>query len=241
MYNYQFNRHNVGVNKLAHIHFTMWCFPSCQNDRGRFCSFLRGLAAPFPCGSFIDTFAGFSVGGSDFCPMIESIFSHTSASLASAGCAGSSCCLRRALVRSLQRHSTLRATPRQKKSSFPRASVYVALLSSDLTRSAVSLSQPCKKCFVSPMHLPHIWQSRSARGMPCHRPVSISMGRSPSRVIASKCAWNLLSTYAKYGAPGHFVRFVSQAASSSARCWSSATHVSRRVLDRHTICIIEMT
>ena len=121
----------------------------------RFCCFLRGLAAPFPCGSFIDTFAGFSVGGSDFCPMIESIFSHTSASLASAGCAGSSCCLRRALVRSLQRHSTLRATPRQKKSSFPRASVYVALLSSDVTRSAVSLSQPCKKCFVSPMQLPH--------------------------------------------------------------------------------------
>ena len=83
------------------------------------------------------------------------------------------------------------------------------------------------------MHLPHIWQSRSARGMPCHRPVSISMGRSPSRVIASKRAWNLLSTYAKYGAPGHLVRFVSQAASSAARCWSSVTHVSRRVLDRH--------
>ena len=118
MYNYQFNRHNVGVNKLAQIHFTMWCFPSCQNDRGRFCSFLRGLAAPFPCGSFIDTSAGFFVGGSDFCPMIESIFSQTSASLASAGCAGSSCCLRRALVRSLQRHSTLRATPRQKKELF---------------------------------------------------------------------------------------------------------------------------
>ena len=128
-YNYPFNRHSVSVNKLAQIHFTMWCFPSCQNDRGRFCSFLRGLAAPFPCGSFIDTSAGFFVGGSDFCPMIESIFSQTSASLASAGCAGSSCCLRRALVRSLQRHSTLRATPRQKKSSFPRASVYVALLS----------------------------------------------------------------------------------------------------------------
>ena len=159
MYNDQFNRHNVGVNKSVQIHFTMWCFPSCQNDRGRFCSFLRGLAAPFPCGSLIDAFPGSSAGGSSFSPMIESIFSHTSASLASAGCAGSSCCLRRALVRSLQRHSTLRATPRQKKSSFPRASVYVALLSSDLTRSAVSLSQPCKKCFVSPMHLPHIWQS----------------------------------------------------------------------------------
>ena len=69
MYNYQFNRHNVGVNKLVQIHFTMWCFPSCQNDRGRFCCFLRGLAAPFPCGSFIDIFAGFSVGGSDFCTM----------------------------------------------------------------------------------------------------------------------------------------------------------------------------
>ena len=102
MYNYQFNRHNVGVNKLVQIHFTMWCFPSCQNDRGRFCSFLRGLAAPFPCGSLIDAFPGSSAGGSGFCPMIESIFSHTSASLASAGCAGSSCCLRRALVRSLR-------------------------------------------------------------------------------------------------------------------------------------------
>ena len=32
MYNYQFNRHNVGINKLAQIHFTIWCFPSCQND-----------------------------------------------------------------------------------------------------------------------------------------------------------------------------------------------------------------
>ena len=140
MYNYQFNRHNVGVNKLAQIHFTMWCFPSCQNDRGRFCSFLRGLAAPFPCGSLIDTFAGSSAGGSGFTPMIESIFSHTSASLASAGCAGSSCCLRRALVRSLQRHSTMRATPRQKKSSFPRASAYVALLFS-LILKFLELSQ----------------------------------------------------------------------------------------------------
>ena len=75
MYNYQFNRHNVGVNKLAQIHFTMWCFPSCQNDRGRFCSFLRGLAAPFPCGSLIDAFPGSSAGGSGFFQMIESIFS----------------------------------------------------------------------------------------------------------------------------------------------------------------------
>ena len=188
MYNYLFNRHDLGINKLAQIHFTIFCFPSCQNDRGRFCSFLRGLAAPFPCGSLIDAFPGSSAGGSSFTPMIESIFSHTSASLASAGCAGSPCCLRRALVRSLHRHSTLRATPLQKKSSFPRASVYVALLSSDVTRSAVSFSQPCKKCFVSPMQLPHNRQSRSARGMPCHRPVSISMGRSPSRVIASKRA-----------------------------------------------------
>ena len=120
MYNYLFNRHDLGINKLAQIRFTIFCIQSCQNDRGRFCSFLRGLAAPFPCGSFIDIFAGFSVGGSDFRPMIESIFSYTSASLASAGCAGSSCCLRRALVRSLQRHSTLRATPRQKKSSSSR-------------------------------------------------------------------------------------------------------------------------
>ena len=117
MYNYQLNRHNVGINKLAQIHFTIWCFPSCQNDRGRFCCFLRGLAAPFPCGSLIDTFPGSSAGGSGFGPMIESIFSHISASLASAGCAGSPCCLRRALVRSLHRHSTLRATPLQKKSS----------------------------------------------------------------------------------------------------------------------------
>ena len=188
MYNYQFNRHNLGINRLAQIHFTIFCFLSCQNDRGRFCCFLRGLAAPFPCGSLIDAFPGSSAGGSGFSPMIESIFSHTSASLASAGCASSPCCLRRALVRSLHLHSTLRATPLQKKSSFPRASVYVASLSSEVTRSAVSFSQPCKKCFVSPMQLPHNRQSRSARGMPCHRPVSISMGRSPSRVIASKRA-----------------------------------------------------
>ena len=157
MYNYLFNRHDLGINKLAQIHFTILCFPSCQNDRGRFCCFLRGLAAPFPCGSLIDAFPGSSAGGSGFSPMIESIFSHTSASLASAGCAGSSCCLRRALVRSLQRHSTMRATPRQKKSSFPRASAYVALLSSDLTGSAVSPSHSHKKCFVSPMQLQHIW------------------------------------------------------------------------------------
>ena len=126
-YIYQFNRHNVSVNKLAQIHFTMWCFPSCQNDRGRFCSFLRGLAAPFPCGSLIDAFPGSSAGGSGFSPMIESIFSHTSASLASAGCASSPCCLRRALVRSLHLHSTLRATPLQKKSSLDKYLIIISI------------------------------------------------------------------------------------------------------------------
>ena len=94
MYNYQFNRHNVGINKLAQIHFTIWCFPSCQNDtiplsrtrgwsclcRRRFCCFLLGLADIFPCGSIIDTFPGSSAGGSGFCPMIVSTFAHTSAS-----------------------------------------------------------------------------------------------------------------------------------------------------------------
>ena len=176
------------------------------------------MAAIFPCGAIINAFPSSSAGGSGFCPIIASTSAHASASLASAGCAGSSCCLRRALVHSLQRYSTLRATPRQKKSSFPRASAYVALLSSDLTGSAVSPLQSCRKCFVSPMQSPHIWQNRSARGMPYHRPVSISMGRSPSHAIASKRAWNLLSTYGKYGAPGHFVRYVPHTASSSARC-----------------------
>ena len=74
MYNYLFNRHDLGINKLAQIHFKIFCFPSCQNDRGRFCCFLRGLAAPFPCGSLIDAFPGSSAGGSGFSPMIESIF-----------------------------------------------------------------------------------------------------------------------------------------------------------------------
>ena len=80
MYNYLFNRHDLGINKLAQIHFTIFCFPSCQNDRGRFCSFLRGLAAPFPCGSLIDAFPGSSAGGSGFSPMIESISASISAS-----------------------------------------------------------------------------------------------------------------------------------------------------------------
>ena len=94
MYNHQIRCHNFGITKLAQIHFTIWCFPSCQNDtiplsrtrgwsclcRRRFCCFLLGLAAIFPCGSIIVTFPGSSAGGSGFCPMIVSTFAHTSAS-----------------------------------------------------------------------------------------------------------------------------------------------------------------
>lgn len=127
--------------------------------------FLRGLAATFPCGALASAFPCSPAGGSGFCPIIASTSAHISASLASAGCAGLSTCKRKALVRSLHRHSTLRATPRRKKSSFPRASACVALLSSDSTGSVVSPSHSCKKCFVSPMPLQHSWQIRSDRGL----------------------------------------------------------------------------
>ena len=57
--------------------------------------------------------------------------------------------------------------------------------------------------------------------MPYQRPISISIGRTPNRVIASSRAWNLLSTKDKYGAPGHRFRRIFARRSSVASCANS--------------------
>ena len=145
----------------------------------------------------------------------------TASSSSSAGCCGSVAVARSCFDLSLHRHSSVLAVLRQKTdvlSEREAAAFSAPDLSSAGTHSEHRAAHSRKKCLMSPIALHPNLHFLSSRGIPCQRPSSISVGRSPKRAIASRRAWYLLSTCERYGAPGQHVRFLLLSASSAKFC-----------------------